>query len=264
MRAARILFGSLLVLAFGSLMGGCNDGGGTDNAASGGTNVTLMTYNVLNGAGVDTLFPGNRQWAADHGYPGNRLPQVMAVLKAANPDILGIEEAHQWDLGKPPVAQSVAEELGMQYFLGPSDSADSGFSHIAIFSKFPILSAEALTPAILHAQLEMPGGRILHVFVVHIDPVKCRFLVPQMQPYINDMTVLMGDMNFVDGEPASEILRSAGWHYIAGPNTWGNYGLDQFWVSPSLAECITRNPYTPGGATTQISDHLPSTMTISL
>ena len=89
-------------------------------------------------------------------------------------------------------------------------------------------------------------------------------LVSQMQPHINDLTVLMGDMNFVDGQPESEILRSAGWQYIAGANTYDGCILDQFSVSPSLAECITKNPYTPGGATTNISDHLPSAMAISL
>jgi endonuclease/exonuclease/phosphatase family metal-dependent hydrolase len=164
----------LLVLAFGTLMGGCNDGGETGNAASGGTNVTLMTYNVLSGAGADTVYPWNLRWAANHeGYSGNRLPQVLAAVKAANPDILGVEEAHQWDLGKPPVAQSVAEELGMQYFLGRSTNPDSGFANVVIFSKFPILSAESFsshfTRAALHAELQVLEDKTLHVFVVHLD-----------------------------------------------------------------------------------------------
>jgi len=247
-------------------MTGCKDD--EDGGSSG---LTLMTYNILNGAGVETLYPGNREWAEERGYSGNRLPQVLDVVKSVSPNILGVQEAHQWDLGEPAVAETVAQELGMHYFLARSGNSGSGYAHVVLFSTHPIVSAEGFTSqftrAALHAEIQLDGNQILHVFVVHLDSTssavrqqECRFLVSQMAPHIDSATVLMGDMNSIDGQPESDILRNAGWRYLAGPGTYGGWALDQFWASPSLADRITQQPHIPGSATVEVSDHLPLVM----
>jgi hypothetical protein len=100
--------------------------------------ITVMTYNILKGAGADTVDPGNKEQAAQHGFPGNRLPTVLEVIRIADPDILGIQEANQWNMGSPPVVEKVADELGMNHFLGLSTNSESGYASVVLFTKFDI------------------------------------------------------------------------------------------------------------------------------
>jgi hypothetical protein len=173
--------------------------------------IKVMTYNILNGAGVDPTF---EKWAADHGYPGNRLSKVLEVIKTADPDILGIQEANGWDKGNPSVTQQVADELHMSYFIGKGIAPDS---RVAILTKFNIKEAEDypdnFSVGALRAEVMTPKGRSIQVFVVHfISPIQSAenkpvalknipsneiydrevsFLVEKTKPYANGSTILV-------------------------------------------------------------------------
>jgi endonuclease/exonuclease/phosphatase family metal-dependent hydrolase len=69
-----------------------------------------MTYNILAGGG--TLLPDER-------YIGNRLPLILSIIKSVNPDILGIQEAHLWQLRNDAIAREVATDSGqlLQVFI---------------------------------------------------------------------------------------------------------------------------------------------------
>jgi hypothetical protein len=133
--------------------------------------VRVMSYNVLFGAGADPVWA---QRAADlhpFSYPGNRLPAILNVIKTAEPDLLGIEEAAGWASGTPSIAQQVAGELHMNYFIAPvSNGLDLGF-----FTKFKILETENLSEQMgnvgaLRAIVSTPEGKRINVFVIHLDP----------------------------------------------------------------------------------------------
>ncbi|MBE7555108.1 MAG: endonuclease/exonuclease/phosphatase family protein [Anaerolineales bacterium] len=231
----------------------------------------VMSYNILFGAGAD---PGWEQAAAKlspFAYPGNRLPQILEVIKAAQPDIIGIQEAAGWDKGSPSLAEQVAAELGMNYFLAPTGSG----LHVALFTRFKIVEAENLSTRMgnvgaLRASLATPNGQPVHVFVVHLDPFSAKTraaelvtLTQEMSPYLQSPTLLLGDMNFFClDNPADcqeyQVLSQAGWRLA----TAGPYKIDQIWASPSLNPPVESLPFP--GASFDISDHLPVGAVINL
>ena len=237
--------------------------------------ITVMTYNILMGAGVDTVSPWAKEFAAQKGYPGNRLPRVLEVIKAADPDILGIQEAPQWDIGSPSVAQKVADELDMNYFIG--ESINDALLHVVLFTKFDIKEAESystsFTNAGIRAELITPGGESIHVFMVHlyakdfeIRMTELSFILGEMEPYIDDLTILMGDMNYPHlwgitrlGErlPGKRLpkhitsLYEAGWCHCSGQF------IDQIWTSPVLEPYAQPGSKIPSELIEGTSDHRP-------
>lgn len=228
--------------------------------------LTLRTisYNVLYGAGADPDWERAAAKLSPFSYPGNRLPAVLEVIKAAQPDIVGIEEAAGWDKESPPRVQQIAAELGMNYFLATTHSG----LHVALFTRFKIVEAENLSERMgnvgaLHVQLAAPDGQPVHVFVVHLDPFSAKTRAAElatmtalMAPYQQLPTILLGDMNFfclADSPNCQEfpVLSQAGWKLAqAGP-----YKIDQIWTSPALAQPV--ETITFPGATFDTSDHLP-------
>ncbi|HXV99228.1 MAG TPA: endonuclease/exonuclease/phosphatase family protein [Anaerolineae bacterium] len=228
------------------------------------TSVKVMSYNILYGAGAD---PGWERAAAQlspFAYPGNRLPEILRIIKIANPDILGVQEAGGWDKGSPSIVQQVAKELGMNYFLTPTGNG----LHLVLFTKFKLVETENLSSQMgnvgaLRATLSTPAGQLVHIFVVHLDPFSAKTraselvtLTQEMAPYLPAPTLLMGDMNFYcleDPEHCQEyqVLSQAGWRLAQN----GAYKLDQIWVSPALDQPVSAITFP--GASFDISDHLP-------
>src|SRR5262245_33504582 len=84
--------------------------------SAGALSLRFMSYNVLMGGGLDRRFDSVfLDWQHPLFDGRNRFADIMAVIKAANPDVLAIEEAAGWDEGKPNVADQVAATLGMSY-----------------------------------------------------------------------------------------------------------------------------------------------------
>jgi endonuclease/exonuclease/phosphatase family metal-dependent hydrolase len=125
-----------------------------------------MSYNILLGAGVDRQ--RDKQLRPQY-QNSNRFTDLIVLVKDANPDVLGLQEATDWDRGSPSVIQQVADELKMNYFLAKNPNQ----MNIAILSKFQIVDAENLSADIgdngaLRATLNTPDGEHLNVFVVHL------------------------------------------------------------------------------------------------
>ncbi len=154
------------------------------------------------GRGLIRQRRGSSNEATKGKYAGNRLDRVISVIKYVNPDILGIEEACSWDKNDEAVAKQVAKELGMHYYV--AKSGKSRFN-VALFSKLPIVSAKGFpdhfSRAALQAELKLPDGRTLHVFVAHFNLLRdkdsqlseIRYLAEQMKPHAFDLGVMMGD-----------------------------------------------------------------------
>ncbi|MCK5055367.1 MAG: endonuclease/exonuclease/phosphatase family protein, partial [Candidatus Aminicenantes bacterium] len=217
--------------------------------------IRFMTYNVMAGAGAadpDPVDPDEY-----------RLPKIMKILKAANPDILAIQEATSWDELNPPVVQQVAEELQMNYyFLGES----GGVHPIALFSKFEIKEVgnlpEPFSKAI-RAEIIAPNGESIFVFAVHVSagPIETMreqliFLVGEMDSYRDKAVILMGDMNFPDPDTRNglhSILYDAGWCH-----PWlAQHHIDHIWTSPLLAPHVQPKIILEYELSLELSDHPP-------
>ena len=65
-----------------------------------------MSYNILHGAGID---PQYDEISGAQGFPGNRVSKILGVMRAVDPDILGIQEALSWERDTPPFAEQFAD-----------------------------------------------------------------------------------------------------------------------------------------------------------
>ena len=220
--------------------------------------VNALTYNILYGAGV------NR--SRDKDLPLrlrdiDRTPLLMAFLKETNADIVGLQEVVGWQEGSPSFMETFAAELGMNYFLADSQLTDM---NVAILTKYEIAETEDYSDQIeaqsyLRAKLITPDGEPLNVFVVHLGSTligrscEVEFLLTKMEPYKQQRTILMGDMNFGAGSPETDLLANAGWIWVT---TEPNLARDQIWVSPSMV--WTRNQWIlPLVDNRKVSDHYP-------
>jgi endonuclease/exonuclease/phosphatase family metal-dependent hydrolase len=237
--------------------------------------ITVMTYNILDGGGIGPTDPQG-EWCCGPPHRrgccnapgGNRLPRILEVIKFADPDILGIQEAYLWQLDNQAIAREVAAELGMNYYIGESENPDG--AHVVLFTKFDIVEAESYpgyfeainSRGALHAELVTHSGQPIHTFVVHLKAwdSEVPFLVEEMSSYLDNLTVLLGDMNFVDPSNWASMLREAGWcHPLAEQQ-----GIDQIWTSPALAPHVQPAPPIPTELIVGTSDHTPVVVEIAI
>jgi endonuclease/exonuclease/phosphatase family metal-dependent hydrolase len=233
--------------------------------------IKVISYNVLFGAGVDRKYD---DLLSPELRNKNRLPKLVSVINGVKPDILGIQEANGWNKGEPPVVQQVAEQLDMNYYLA---EAPNDF-HVVLFTKFKIAAPKNLsgkegdtifeTMRGLRATLLTPDGRSLNVFIVHLDPFSTRIrlyqvdtLIDKLEPYGEQMTILLGDMNFCVGSPEYTTLEQAGWRNIVVATD-----IDQIWIS--TATNWTSKPFLLLGNFVMdvwnLSDHLLVSAEISI
>jgi len=233
--------------------------------------IRVISYNILFGAGADRQYDDilSPEWRHK-----NRLPGLMSFFQLVKPDILGIQEANGWNRGTPTVARQVAEQLDMNYYLA---EAPDDF-HVVLLTKFRIVAAETLsgtegnttfeTMRALRATLLTPGGQTLHVFVAHLDPFSTEIrqyqieaLIDQMEPYQEQIAILLGDMNFCVGSPEYTTLRQTGWRHVALATD-----IDQIWISPAAS--WASEPILLFGSFAvnfrDMSDHLPAGAEIHL
>jgi endonuclease/exonuclease/phosphatase family metal-dependent hydrolase len=148
-----------------------------------------MTYNILEGA-------------------KDRLDVIASVVRAANPDVLGITEANGFEDGKRMRAAEGA--FGLKGILG---RAETGF-HVALFVK-PGMTVEAsgaefypFFHAAHWARIRLDKDRSFTAVVAHLNPfspnqrlaevrVLCRHAVP------GERALVMGDFNCM--APGDEI-----------------------------------------------------------
>ena len=233
-------------------------------AAADTTKLTVMSYNVEYGAGVNPAEARIAEKDSNGKDAGNRLNRMLAVIEYVNPDILGIEEACSWDKDHEAVAKQVAKELGMHYYL--AKSGQSRFN-VALFSKLPIVSAtgfpDRFTRAALQANLALPDGRTLCVFVAHFNLLRAeesqlseiRYLAEQMRAYTFSMAVMMGDCNFKYGvqKDSTKALLASG--FVVAPQVGKR--IDQIWTSRPLVNGVAECRAIPTAMTDGTSDHRP-------
>lgn len=239
--------------------------------AAEGMKLTVMTYNVAYGAGVDPTEQQIVERDTNGKVAGNRLDRVISVIRHVNPDIVGIQEACSWDKNDEAVAKQVAGELGMHFYL--AKSGRSRFN-VALFSRLPIIWARGypddFSRAALQAQLKLPDGRTLHVFNAHFNLLRnmegqlgeIRCLARLMRLRSSGLSVMMGDANFKYGihKESTEALLAS--RFVMAPPVGER--IDQIWTSARLAGDIREGEMIPAELTNGTSDHRPTVMVIGI
>lgn len=118
--------------------------------------VRFVSYNVKFGG----EFWDNENQQVTEG----RLPYIMEVINNYNPDVLVIQEANAWNRGDPIVAQTIADELGMNFVYCTSNISYDGETSLdnVLFSRFEIIDFETYPDLVelcaIRARVAIPGG----------------------------------------------------------------------------------------------------------
>src|SRR6185436_9534320 len=175
--------------------------------------LTLVSYNVHSGIGTDGRFD---------------LRRVGEVLQEIGPDIAALQEVGDY-LGKTTEHQHpelLAQMLGLQLAYGPNVVRDRRRYGNAILSRLPIarshnydLSVKGREPrGALRCDLELPGGRRLHVFCLHLGLrarerrlqegllLSADIIRDAVRP---DPLVLCGDFNYWGNGSIPSLVRQA-------------------------------------------------------
>lgn len=232
----------------------------------------VISYNVLWGGGVDPEFVP-RISSMNPGFSTrNRVPEIVAFLKQANADIVGIEEASGWERGNPSVIQDVASRLGMRYSIAPRGNGLT----MAILSKFEIVATTDLYSQVtahggaLRVNVSLSDGSLLTVYIVHLDPFSLqirschlKILAADAARNAADRAILIGDFNTgaTGGTNAPEltVLSQTGWGLGAAARRGG---IDQIWVSS--ADWSRSDWWTSVQLQPSLSDHDPVGAEITL
>ncbi len=163
--------------------------------------IRVITYNILAGG-------------------TNRIEPLAQVLRARQPDLIGLIEASDCQ-----VVQELARQLEMDYRLSKSAKPQAGQS-VALLSRLPIVSARSHQsspqhpPPLLEVQVAEPDGTPLTIFVTHLTATfnkgrrssmrrrqETQILLERMKAHRGTPHLLMGDFNVV--APGDRIKGSA-------------------------------------------------------
>ena len=191
------------------------------------------------------------------------MPELLAFLREADPDVLAIEEAAGWDTGNPSLPEQVATELGMSYVLAP----DAWELHVVLFSKYPIVAADYVSRhqgfngVALRATVAIEPGVLVNVVAVHLNSMSRDTRACQVEALFDmtrglpGRTILLGDMNFRSNSPQADVLREGGWQLVAVQEAWP---IDQIWLDARGGPAIRSDWWTAFDMPAGISDHLPA------
>ena len=149
----------------------------------------IMTYNIQQGVDVE----GNKS-----------LETLLAVIRAVNPDILGLQESDTARVanGNVDAVRYFADKLDMYSYYGPTTT--TGTFGIALLSKYPIRNPATFfmystgeQTATIHAEISR-DGETYQVFVTHLGNGGPMFQVEDVLPRMEGLenVITMGDFNF--------------------------------------------------------------------
>ena len=171
----------------------------------------VMTYNIKHGHGNDGVLD---------------LERAAAVIEAADPDVVALQEVDQGCARSGGVDQAawLGERLGMASAFGPFMDYDGGRYGMALLSKLPVVSSRniALPPgaeprSALAARLRTVDGGELVVVGVHLYATEQERLA-QAQALLGELegeaapVILAGDFNSEPGSPVLDLFGQA-WNH---------------------------------------------------
>ena len=210
--------------------------------------VKVMQYNVLFGGRFTEICDRRSSF-------GNTFDSIIYIIQQADPDILVVNEACDWDI----LAPKITKQLNMSdYFVG-TDFID-GSAPIALFTKYEILDTESLKYDEeirmetlfkgIRARIVTSSNQELQIFGFHFTPQsgdegniakrnQSEWVAKLIEEYPRDNVILVGDLNATYDFYYSTFnpigltgLFHGGVHYRWTGESW--LPIDQIWISPSL------------------------------
>ncbi|MBP7892121.1 MAG: endonuclease/exonuclease/phosphatase family protein [Firmicutes bacterium] len=253
--------------------------------------ITVMTYNIHAGLGVDFVYS---------------LDRIADLIRAEQADIIGLCEVEQktQKVNFDDQAKLIAGKLGFYYAYGPIFARNTGFFCNALISRFPILSHRthqlpnpnrAQPRAALEAQVDV-DGTVVTVFVTHLEVADSGSRVAQAEALADIASstatprIIMGDFNATpthapetalmlrehnDTYALHRVLVDSRWLAAQGPferdYLKGGYTIGVFDPSARIdyvfASCDVGVATEIGSArvpSSPASDHLPYVVTLEL
>ncbi|HVA95466.1 MAG TPA: endonuclease/exonuclease/phosphatase family protein [Candidatus Dormibacteraeota bacterium] len=125
--------------------------------------IRVATYNIHKCRGLDGRV---------------RPARTLEVLREIDADIIALQEVVRIENGRPDLdhARFIADELGMDFRFGENRQCQGGAYGNVLLSRYPLPAARNYdittsgreSRGCLRADLELPGGAVLHVFNVHL------------------------------------------------------------------------------------------------
>jgi endonuclease/exonuclease/phosphatase family metal-dependent hydrolase len=179
--------------------------------APGGGTLRVVTYNIHHGEGRDRRVD---------------LPRIAEVLRAAEPDVVALQEVDRWTQRSGGVDQlaELAGMLGMHAEFGKAMDYQGGEYGVAVLSRWPLEGAE--NRALPWSQELEPrtaltvrfrvgeGGPLVRLTSTHLDNsrdpeeklAQARFLNELLAPGETGAGILAGDFNARSGTDVIQVL----------------------------------------------------------
>ena len=273
-----------IALAVLLLVGGCRGTAGVQLSAD---TITVMTYNIHHGAGMDGKLD---------------LDRIAEVIKTQDADIVGLQEVDANYSARSDFqdqARILAEKLRMHYIYGPAivsgDPQNPNLYGDAVLSRFPIEHSkvhklrfrQGHEPRVcVEARIDIDGQDYTFM-VTHLDHMKNEVRVEQTQDILKAVEsikgpiILMGDFNCLPpGENSSDewtrktkpvglVIEKFKDSFLLAPKgspgtIRGDRRIDYIFVSPDLAKKVKFCRVIRTPLTDVASDHRPVIAEIGL
>lgn len=253
--------------------------------------ITVMTYNIHAGLGVDFVYS---------------LDRIADLIRAERVDLIGLCEVEQktQKVNFDDQAKLIADRLGFYHAYGPIFARPTGFFCNALVSRYPILSHRVhqlpnpnrtQARAALEAQVDV-DGTIVTVFVTHLEVADSGSRVAQAEALADIASstptprIIMGDFNATpthaletalmlrehnDTYALHRVLVDSRWLVALGPfereYLKGGYTIGVFDPSARIDYIFASNDIGVAGEIgiarvprSLASDHLPYVVTLEL
>ena len=127
------------------------------------TTFRIATYNIHKCKGLDLRVDPKR---------------IAGVLREINADIVALQEVVSIERSSPDKNQArfIAEELGFEFSIGENRQHNGGSYGNVVLSRFPIIDTRNFDITIagreprgcLHADIQLGGGEVLHIYNIHL------------------------------------------------------------------------------------------------
>lgn len=181
------------------------------NAQTNSTTLTVMTYNIHHGEGMDGVLD---------------LERIAKVIKAQNPDLVALQEVDQnvERTNKVMQADVLAELTGMHSYFAKALDLQGGEYGEAILSKTPLTNSriidlpteEGYEPRVAAVSETEVNGRQIAFAATHLDHKSVDLRIRQAEALvkalkeINIPYLLAGDMNSRPSERTYRVLLESG------------------------------------------------------
>jgi endonuclease/exonuclease/phosphatase family metal-dependent hydrolase len=173
--------------------------------------IRVVTYNIHKCRGLDGRV---------------RPARILDILREIDADVLALQEVVRVETARPDQdhAQFIATELGMNFHFGENRPLNGGTYGNVLLSRYPLTNARNYdittsgreARGCLRADVELPGGTLLHVFNVHMGTAflerrkQGRKLVSEEILYRTELQgprIVLGDFNEWTRGLTSRLLR---------------------------------------------------------